>query len=161
MTHPGGAQQMTDAFRVALNTLAADVAREANASPQDILEITIVGNPIIHHLVLGIDPVELGGAPFALAVDQALTLRAADLGIALHPNARVYSLPWIAGHVGAGAAGMILAERPDLSDALTLLVDVGTNAEIVLGDRRRILACSSPTGPAFEGAQTSGGPRAG
>src|ERR1700728_2063998 len=160
MMNPGGAALMTAAVREALSGLAADVARQAGISHEDILEATLVGNPIMHHLVLGIDPVELGGAPFALAVDQALTLRAADLGIALHPNARVYSLPCIAGHVGADAAGMILAERPDLSDALTLLVDVGTNAEIVLGDRRRILACSSPTGPAFEGAQISCGQRA-
>ncbi|HSY08064.1 MAG TPA: ASKHA domain-containing protein [Steroidobacteraceae bacterium] len=160
MMNPGGAAQMTAAVRAALTALAADVARAAHIAPADILEMTFVGNPIMHHLVLGIDPVELGGAPFALAVDQALSLRAADLDIALHPNARVYSLPCIAGHVGADAAGMILAERPDLSDALTLLVDVGTNAEIILGDRRRILACSSPTGPAFEGAQISCGQRA-
>src|SRR3569832_268377 len=69
-------------------------------------------------------------------------------------------LPCIAGHVGADAAGMFLAERPDLSDELTLLFDVGTNAEIVLGNRQRLLACSSPTGPAFEGAQISSGQRA-
>jgi uncharacterized 2Fe-2S/4Fe-4S cluster protein (DUF4445 family) len=160
MMHPGGAQQMTEAVRVALNTLAADVAREANASPQDILEITIVGNPIMHHLVLGIDPVELGGAPFALATDEAITVTATEIGLTLHPNARTYFLPCIAGHVGADAAGMILAERPDLGDELTLLVDVGTNAEIVLGNRQRLLACSSPTGPAFEGAQISSGQRA-
>jgi uncharacterized 2Fe-2S/4Fe-4S cluster protein (DUF4445 family) len=160
MMNPGGAAQMTAAVRAALSSLAAEVARAAHIAPEDILEMTFVGNPIMHHLVLGIDPVELGGAPFALAVDQALNLRAADIGIALHPNARVYSLPCIAGHVGADAAGMILAERPDLLDELTLLVDVGTNAEIVLGDRRRILACSSPTGPAFEGAQISCGQRA-
>jgi uncharacterized 2Fe-2S/4Fe-4S cluster protein (DUF4445 family) len=160
MMHPGGAQQMTDAVRVALNTLAADVAREAKASPQDILEITIVGNPIMHHLVLGIDPVELGGAPFALATDEAITVAATEIGLSLHPNARAYFLPCIAGHVGADAAGMILAERPDLGDELTLLVDVGTNAEIVLGNRQRLLACSSPTGPAFEGAQISSGQRA-
>jgi uncharacterized 2Fe-2S/4Fe-4S cluster protein (DUF4445 family) len=160
MMHPGGAQQMTEAVRVALNTLAAEVAREANASPQDILEITIVGNPIMHHLVLGIDPVELGGAPFALATDEAITVTATEIGLTLHPNARTYFLPCIAGHVGADAAGMILAERPDLSDELTLLVDVGTNAEIVLGNRQRLLACSSPTGPAFEGAQISSGQRA-
>jgi uncharacterized 2Fe-2S/4Fe-4S cluster protein (DUF4445 family) len=110
--------------------------------------------------VLGIDPVELGGAPFALAVDSSLTLKAADLEIAIHPNARIYTLPCIAGHVGADAAGMILAERPDLREELTLLVDVGTNAEIVLGNRTRMLACSSPTGPAFEGAQISCGQRA-
>jgi uncharacterized 2Fe-2S/4Fe-4S cluster protein (DUF4445 family) len=160
MMHPGGAQQMTEAVRGALNILAADVAREATASPQEILEVTLVGNPIMLHLLLGIDPVELGGAPFALATDETVTVRAEEIGLALHPNARIYVLPCIAGHVGADAAGMILAERPDLGDELTLLVDVGTNAEIVLGNRHRLLACSSPTGPAFEGAQISCGQRA-
>jgi uncharacterized 2Fe-2S/4Fe-4S cluster protein (DUF4445 family) len=160
MMHPGGAEQMTEAVRGALNTLAADVARAAKVPLADILELTIVGNPIMHHLLLGIDPVELGGAPFALASDSALGLHASELGLALHPGARVYTLPCIAGHVGADTAGMILAERPDLSDKLTLLIDVGTNAEIVLGNRERLLACSSPTGPAFEGAQISSGQRA-
>jgi uncharacterized 2Fe-2S/4Fe-4S cluster protein (DUF4445 family) len=160
MMHPGGAQQMTDAVRGALNQLAAEVAREAQVSVSDILEMTVVGNPIMHHLLLGIDPVELGGAPFALATDSPLGLHATQLGLTLHPGARVYTLPCIAGHVGADAAGMILAERPDTRDELTLLVDVGTNAEIVLGNRQRLLACSSPTGPAFEGAQISCGQRA-
>lgn len=160
MMHPGGAQQMTEAVRGALNALAAEVACEAKVEVFDILELTMVGNPIMHHLLLGIDPVELGGAPFALATDSPLGLKASELGLTLHPGARVYTLPCIAGHVGADAAGMILAERPDLSDKLTLLVDVGTNAEIVLGNRQRLLACSSPTGPAFEGAQISCGQRA-
>ncbi len=160
MMHPGGAQQMTEAVRGALNALAAGVAHEAEVEVSDILELTMVGNPIMHHLLLGIDPVELGGAPFALATDSPLGLKAAELGLTLHPGARVYTLPCIAGHVGADTAGMILAERPDLSDKLTLLVDVGTNAEIVLGNRQRLLACSSPTGPAFEGAQISCGQRA-
>ncbi|HET9329694.1 MAG TPA: ASKHA domain-containing protein [Steroidobacteraceae bacterium] len=160
MMHPGGAQQMTEAVRGALDALAAEVAREAKVEVSDILELTMVGNPIMHHLLLGIDPVELGGAPFALATDSPLGLKASELGLTLHPGARVYTLPCIAGHVGADTAGMILAERPDLSDKLTLLVDVGTNAEIVLGNRQRLLACSSPTGPAFEGAQISCGQRA-
>jgi uncharacterized 2Fe-2S/4Fe-4S cluster protein (DUF4445 family) len=160
MMHPGGAQQMTEAVRGALNDLAAEVAREAQIDVADILELTVVGNPIMHHLLLGIDPTELGGAPFALATDSALNLHARELGLALHPGARVYTLPCIAGHVGADTAGMLLAERPDLSDKLTLLVDVGTNAEIVLGNSERLLACSSPTGPAFEGAQISCGQRA-
>jgi uncharacterized 2Fe-2S/4Fe-4S cluster protein (DUF4445 family) len=160
MMHPGGAAQMTQAVRTALNTLAADVAREANVPLSDVLEVTLVGNPIMHHLFLGIDPVELGGAPFALATDQALIFWASEIGLALHPCARIYTLPCIAGHVGADAAGMVLAERPDLSEKLTLLVDVGTNAEIILGNRERLLACSSPTGPAFEGAQISCGQRA-
>jgi len=160
MMHPGGAAQMTEAVRGALNGLTAEVAREAKIATSDILEITIVGNPIMHHLVLGLDPVELGGAPFALTTDEALTLRASEIGLTLHPGARLYTLPCIAGHVGADSAGVILAERPDLSEKLTLLVDVGTNAEIVLGNKDRLLACSSPTGPAFEGAQISSGQRA-
>ena len=160
MMNPGGAAQMTDAVRSALSELAAEVARSAGVTPQDILDVTLVGNPIMHHLVLGIDPTELGGAPFALAIDQSLTLPASAIELAVHPNARVYVLPCIAGHVGADTAGMLLAERPDLAAEVTLLVDVGTNAEIVLGNHERLLACSSPTGPAFEGAQISCGQRA-
>jgi uncharacterized 2Fe-2S/4Fe-4S cluster protein (DUF4445 family) len=160
MMNPGGAALMTAAVREALCALAADVARQAGISHEDILEATLVGNPIMHHLLLGIDPVELGGAPFALAVDHSLTLRANVIDFKLNRNARIYVLPCIAGHVGADAAGMVLSERPDLSEDMTLLVDVGTNAEIVLGNSRRLVACSSPTGPAFEGAQISCGQRA-
>jgi uncharacterized 2Fe-2S/4Fe-4S cluster protein (DUF4445 family) len=160
MMNPGGAAKMTSAVRQALSELALDVARQAGLERDDILEATLVGNPIMHHLVLGIDPVELGGAPFALALDSAVTLTATELGVAFNPNARIYVLPCIAGHVGADCAGVILAERPDEQDDMTLIVDVGTNAEIVLGNRQRILACSSPTGPAFEGAQISCGQRA-
>jgi uncharacterized 2Fe-2S/4Fe-4S cluster protein (DUF4445 family) len=160
MMNPGGAALMTAAVREALNGLALDVSRSAGVSPEDILEATLVGNPIMHHLLLGIDPVELGGAPFALATDTSLTLRANVIDLKLHRNARVYVLPCIAGHVGADAAGMVLAERPDLAPEMTLLVDVGTNAEIVLGNTTRLVACSSPTGPAFEGAQISCGQRA-
>ncbi len=160
MMHPEGAQQMTVAVRGALNDLIADVARAAQVTSGEILEAAFVGNPIMHHLLLGIDPVELGGAPFALCTDGAVTVTASQLDLNLHRNARIYVLPCIAGHVGADTAGVILAERPDLRSELTLLVDVGTNAEIVLGNRERLLACSSPTGPAFEGAQISGGQRA-
>src|ERR1700674_5679638 len=160
MMNPGGAALMTGVVREALCGLAVDVARQAGISHEDILEATLVGNPVMHHLLLGIDPVELGGAPFALAVDHSLTLRANVIDLKLNRNARIYVLPCIAGHVGADAAGMVLSERPDLADEMTLLVDVGTNAEIVLGNSRRLLACSSPTGPAFEGAQISCGQRA-
>jgi uncharacterized 2Fe-2S/4Fe-4S cluster protein (DUF4445 family) len=160
MMNPGGEKEMTTAVRAALNALALDVSQQAGIEPQDILEATFVGNPIMHHLLLGINPVELGGAPFALATDRAITLWAVEIDFAIHRNARIYVLPCIAGHVGADTAGVILAERPDLSDKITLLVDVGTNAEIVLGNNQRLLACSSPTGPAFEGAQISCGQRA-
>jgi uncharacterized 2Fe-2S/4Fe-4S cluster protein (DUF4445 family) len=160
MMNPGGEKEMTIAVREALNTLAAEVSTIAGITPQDILEATFVGNPIMHHLLLGIDPTELGGAPFALATDRAITLWAVEIDFAIHRNARIYVLPCIAGHVGADTAGVLLAERPDLTDKMTLVVDVGTNAEIVLGNNQRLLACSSPTGPAFEGAQISCGQRA-
>jgi uncharacterized 2Fe-2S/4Fe-4S cluster protein (DUF4445 family) len=161
MLHEGGAAEMTRAVRSALAKLASGLASDARVATRDVLEVTLVGNPIMHHLVLGIDPVPLGSAPFALATDQAVRTTAAELGIRAHPGARAYLLPCIAGHVGADTAGVILAEQPHRdAEAVRLVVDVGTNAEIVLGNRDRLLAASSPTGPAFEGAQISAGQRA-
>ena len=160
MMHPEGAQEMTSAIRVALNDLFKNVAKQVKAKVEDILEITLVANPIMHHLLLGINPVELGGAPFALATDTAVEMPARELDLQINHGGRIYILPCIAGHVGADTAGVILSEEPQQQKAMTLLVDVGTNAEIVLGDKNRLLACSSPTGPAFEGAQISAGQRA-
>jgi uncharacterized 2Fe-2S/4Fe-4S cluster protein (DUF4445 family) len=160
MMNPGGDEELTTAVRAALNDLIATLADEAGIDREDILEVTLVGNPIMHHLVLGIDPTELGGAPFALAVDRSLDIRADDMGLRIHPDGHVYVLPCIAGHVGADTAGVLLSEGPHLRDEVSLIVDVGTNAEIVLGNRNRLLAASSPTGPAFEGAQISAGQRA-
>ncbi len=160
MLHEGGAGEMTRVVREAVASLVTGLASRADVPREDILELTIVGNPIMHHLLLGIDPTPLGSAPFALATDGAVRIKASELEIAAHPGARVYLLPCIAGHVGADAAGVILSETPYLADEVTLIVDVGTNAEIVLGSRDRLLAASSPTGPAFEGAQISGGQRA-
>jgi uncharacterized 2Fe-2S/4Fe-4S cluster protein (DUF4445 family) len=160
MMNPGGEGELTAAVREALDALVAEVAEVAGIDRDHILEAAVVGNPIMHHLLLGIDPRPLGEAPFALAVQWAVTAPAAELGLGIHPGARAYVLPCIAGHVGADSAGMILSEGPHLGDEVTLLVDVGTNAEIVLGNRERLLAASSPTGPAFEGAQISCGQRA-
>ncbi|MCY3606695.1 MAG: ASKHA domain-containing protein [Gammaproteobacteria bacterium] len=160
MMHAEGAAELTQAVRQGVNDLIGDVCSRGGIDAADVVELTIVGNPIMHHLFLGLDPRELGGAPFALAVDTALDLKARDIGIGIHPGANVYVLPCIAGHVGADAAGMVLAEEPHLLEEVSLVVDVGTNAEIVLGNRDRLLACSSPTGPAFEGAQISAGQRA-
>jgi uncharacterized 2Fe-2S/4Fe-4S cluster protein (DUF4445 family) len=160
MMHPEGAAQMTRVVRAALAKLVAGLATQAGVPEREILEIAVVGNPIMHHLLLGIDPVPLGSAPFALATDRAVRTTAAEIGVKAHPGARVYVLPCIAGHVGADTAGVILAEEPHRAAGIRLVVDVGTNAEIVLGDGHRLLAASSPTGPAFEGAQISGGQRA-
>ena len=160
MMNPGGEGELTLSVRAAMDGLIGELAGEAGVERGEMFEATIVGNPIMHHLFLRLDPTELGGAPFALTLDGGFDARANELGLAIAPGAFVYALPCIAGHVGADAAGMTLAEGPYLRDELTLLVDVGTNAEIVLGNRDRLLACSSPTGPAFEGAQISCGQRA-
>ena len=160
MMHPDGVVQMADSVRSAICTLVDEVCLEAEVDAHDILDSTFVGNPVMHHLLLGLSPVELGVAPFALATDESVRLRASELDLSFHPGARAYTLPCIAGHVGADAAAMVLSEAPYLRDEVTLLVDVGTNAEIILGNRSRLLAASSPTGPAFEGAQISCGQRA-
>ena len=161
MMNPGGEKELTAAVRGALADLAKALAEEASISPDLIVEATIVCNPVMHHLLLGIDPTELGQAPFALALSEALSLPAGDLDLTtINTRARTYILPCIAGHVGADAAAVSLATAPEMSDELMLVIDVGTNAEILLGDKSRVLACSSPTGPAFEGAQISSGQRA-
>ncbi len=160
MMNAGGADEMTKAVREGMRALFTQIAAEAEIDKELIVDAVFVCNPVMHHLLLGIDPFELGQAPFALATNNAIRLRADDLELNIHPSARVYLLPCIAGHVGADAAAVALSEAPDKSDDLVLVVDVGTNAEILLGNREKVLACSSPTGPAFEGAQISSGQRA-
>lgn len=162
MMNPGGDRQLTEAVRGALDELIGELveaAGAAGAARDRVLEVVLVGNPIMHHIVLGIDPTPLGQAPFTLATNAAVVAPAAALDLDL-PHGRAYVGPCIAGHVGADTAGAILAEGPHRGERMQLLVDVGTNAEIVLGDRSRQFAASSPTGPAFEGAQISSGQRA-
>ena len=122
------------------------ISGESMVPPDCIMEAVFVANPVMHHLLLGIDPVELGQAPFALATSRAMTLWAKEIEIAMHPDARIYMLPCIAGHVGSDCAAVALSEAPNRSDDLVLIVDVGTNAELLLGNREKVLACSSPTG---------------
>jgi uncharacterized 2Fe-2S/4Fe-4S cluster protein (DUF4445 family) len=161
MMNEGGDVEMTSAVRTSISQLASSISAEAGIDPRAIYEVVFVCNPVMHHLLLGIDPVELGQAPFALAASESLSLDGADLDIStINPAARAYILPCIAGHVGADAAAVALSEEPNKSNDMVLIVDVGTNAEILLGNTARVLACSSPTGPAFEGAQISSGQRA-
>jgi uncharacterized 2Fe-2S/4Fe-4S cluster protein (DUF4445 family) len=160
MMNPDGRDAMTKAVRQAVNELTVQVCQESGVDPNDILDAVFVANPIMHHLFLGIDPTELGQAPFALAVSGAVHTWSREIDLAINHGARVYLLPCIAGHVGADAAGATLSEGPHRQDKMMLLVDVGTNAEIVLGNRDRVVAASSPTGPAFEGAEISCGQRA-
>ena len=161
MLNEGGSIEMTNAVREAISTLFLQAAEQAEINLDSILEVVLVCNPVMHHLLLGIDPIELGQAPFALATASSIEIRAHEIEInSLNKYANVYILPCVAGHVGADAAAVILTVEPQLSNDKVLIIDVGTNAEIIFGDQSRVLACSSPTGPAFEGAQISAGQRA-
>ena len=152
---------MTTVVREAINSLAKQLIKDAEIEKNALVEVVFVCNPVMHHLLLGIDPVELGQAPFALASSNAMTVRTSELDLTeMNPSGMCYILPCIAGHVGADAAAVALSEEPNKSNDLVLVVDVGTNAEILLGNKSKVLACSSPTGPAFEGAQISSGQRA-
>ena len=160
MMNSRGEEDLTKAVREGIQKLINYATKKVKIEISDVLEIVFVGNPVMHHLFLGINPIELGGAPFALSIDDTFECLAKELDLSLSQGTRVFSLPCIAGHVGADAASATLAEKPHKKSEISLIVDVGTNAEIILGNNQRILAASSPTGPAFEGAQISCGQRA-
>ena len=159
MMNPGGEAKLTAAVRGAIDELVGELCEQAGVARGQVHDLVVVGNPIMHHLVLGLDPTPLGAAPFTLATATAVRGIATEIEIGL-PCAALYVGPCIAGHVGADAAAATLAEGPHRVATPMLVVDVGTNAEIVLGDGHRVFAASSPTGPAFEGAQISCGQRA-
>lgn len=160
MEHRDGLTTLHTAVIAALNTLVVEATRTAGLAPDDVLDFVVVGNTIMHHLFLGIDPLELGGAPFAPAIKQAVTIKARDLGLQAGRGAYVFVPPVEAGYVGSDNVAALVAQEPQRSAAMTLLIDVGTNGEMVLGNHTRLLSASSPTGPAFEGAQVRNGMRA-
>lgn len=159
-THQDGLATMQKAIVSELNKLAGRASLAAGIKIRDIYEVVLVGNTVMHHILLGIQPVELGRAPFSLATHDAIDVKARELGLRLHPAANAHILPLEAGHVGADNVGVLLAELPHRQDAQMLIIDIGTNGEILLGNRERVLSASSPTGPAFEGAQITHGMRA-
>jgi len=160
MLNPGSEEKLTKTVRESIKELITKACKKVQIDPNHILEATVVGNPVMHHLFLGFDPVPLGVAPFKLKTSDSVTESSKDLGLGINDNASVYVLPCLAGHVGADAAAVILTEKPYQQDAYSLIVDVGTNAEIIVGNKDKVLAASSPTGPAFEGAQINSGQRA-
>lgn len=160
MMNPDGRTALTSAVRDAINEMTGQLLAEAGREREFLLDAVFVANPVMHHLFLGLDPTPLGQAPFNPATSSSVHCRASEIGIALGEGARVYLLPIIAGHVGADAAAVVLAQQPRRSPDPVLIVDVGTNAEIVLWDGHRLFAASSPTGPALEGAEISSGQRA-
>jgi uncharacterized 2Fe-2S/4Fe-4S cluster protein (DUF4445 family) len=159
---PDGLATLHGAIIAALNELAAQAAADAGITTDAITDIVLVGNTVMHHILLNVPPRELGQSPFGPAISDAVDIKARDLGLKLAPGAQAHVLPVEAGHVGADNVGVILAEEPDKapSDEVWLIVDVGTNGELLLGNRDQLFSASSPTGPAFEGAQIRHGMRA-
>ncbi|MBX2998284.1 MAG: DUF4445 domain-containing protein [Caldilineaceae bacterium] len=160
MVNADGTERMQRAIIDGLNELIAQATAEAGITPADVVEMVVVGNTTMHHLILGINPQELGGAPFSLAIHNAVDVKSRDLGILIARGGNVHVPPCEAGHVGADNVGVLVAEAPYQQDQQMLILDIGTNGEILLGNRERMLSASSPTGPAFEGAQIVHGMRA-
>jgi len=186
MTHRGGLEQMNKAIVDGINGIVKEVSADAGIKGTDILDMTIVGNTCMHHLYLNIDPKNIGRPPFAPALNHSVDIKARDwglkilpeaesveageevkkttqarsVGIKIAPGAYVHALPVEAGFVGADNVGVLIAETPYFQDSTVLIIDIGTNGELVLGNRQRLLSASCATGPAFEGAEIRFGMRA-
>ena len=160
MMNKGGDEKLTTAVRTKITEMLHEACENLEIEWDKLLEVVLVGNPIMHHIFFGISPVELGQAPFTLSIRSWLDVDAKDLDFDLHPKTRLSFLPLIAGHVGADTAAAYLSQMDTMHSETTLLVDIGTNAEIMLAKEGQVYATSSPTGPAFEGAEISSGVRA-
>ncbi|MCE7985116.1 MAG: DUF4445 domain-containing protein [Caldilinea sp. CFX5] len=160
MMHEDGTARMQGVIIDGLNGLVTELCSATGIQPTDVVEMVMVGNTTMHHLLLGVNPRELGGAPFSLVTHSAVDVKARDLGLPIAPGANIHIPPCEAGHVGADNVGVLVAEAPYNQEQNWLILDIGTNGEILLGNRERMLSASSPTGPAFEGAQISHGMRA-
>ncbi|MCD8014593.1 MAG: ASKHA domain-containing protein [Lachnospiraceae bacterium] len=150
---------LSGCIRTCINELLQTLAADAGVHPADIFQISVAGNTCMHHLFLGISPGSLVHAPYTSALSESLTLCAADFGLAVHPRAELLVLPVIAGYVGADTCACLMALRPDRKEEITLLIDIGTNGEMVLGNQDRLVTCSTAAGPAFEGAKIDCGMR--
>ena len=161
VAHPeNGLEKMRSLIVDGLNQLVREAAKENGLSPEDILDLVVVGNTAMHHLLLGISPEYMGVSPFTPAIHRSVDLKARDLGIKVHPSAYVHVLPVEAGFVGADNVGVLIAEEPYLQDERVLIIDVGTNGELVMGNRQLLISSSCATGPALEGAHVKFGMRA-
>ena len=165
---PEGLRRLSDAVVDGLNTLIEEAVSEASRhtdraiSPADIEDVAVCGNTCMQHLLLQLDPEPLGSIPFSPVHHSGLNLKAREIGLRVNPLANVYILPNIAGFVGGDNVGVILVEEPQNSDDTVLIIDIGTNGELVIGNRQRNIcsSCSCATGPALEGAQIEFGVRA-
>lgn len=154
-----GGQEMQAVIHRALNQLIAQACKDAGIKKEEILQVSVVGNTCMHHLFLGISPDSLVHAPYLPAVKDGMILEAADQDIHIGLGGKLLMLPNIAGFVGADTVGCMLSVAFDQLDPITLMIDIGTNGELVMGNRDRMVATSTAAGPAFEGAKIECGMR--
>ncbi len=152
-----GVHQLQQALVGGLNRLIAELCRHAGANCRDVVLLTAVGNTVMLHTLLGVSAISIANAPFVPVFSEQVTACAKDLGIEIHPAGRVVLLPCVSGYVGADIVADLLVCGLAEEEEFGLLIDVGTNGEIVLGNRSRLLACSAAAGPTFEGANLSCG----
>ena len=154
-----GVEALSSCIQTAIDELLHKLAKKKKIQPEEIYQVSIVGNTCMHHLFLEISPGSLVHAPYNPAFSERLTLKAKEYGLHIHPQAQLLMLPDIAGYVGADTCGCLLALRQDLKDEISLMIDIGTNGEMVLGNKEKMAACSTAAGPAFEGAKIECGMR--
>lgn len=150
---------LSSCIQRAVDEMLGELAGEARIQTTDIFQVCIVGNTCMHHLFLGISPASLVHAPYNPALSRGMILRAAEFNLHIHPKAELIMLPDIAGYVGADTCGCILSLRQDKKEKISLMIDIGTNGEMVLGNKDRLVCCSTAAGPAFEGAKIECGMR--
>jgi uncharacterized 2Fe-2S/4Fe-4S cluster protein (DUF4445 family) len=160
MNGPDAIHELQHAVVSTMNTILAELYRDAGVSPMQTYEAVVVGNMTMLHLLLGVDPTPLSMSPFTPAFMDQLTVDASELGLHIHPHGYVQTLPALGAYVGADIVAGVLATGLVREDKLRVFVDVGTNGEIVLGSAQRALATAAPAGPAFEGSQIKCGMRA-
>jgi len=160
MVNKGGLELMNQAIIKGINELAGRAAAQAQIKRRDIVDMTVVGNTCMHHLLLNIAPQYIGRSPFPPAIHHSLNIKARDLGFKISPGAYVHVLPLEAGFVGADNVAVLITEAPYQQDSMELVIDIGTNGELIMGNRQRLISCSCATGPAFEGAEIKHGMRA-
>jgi uncharacterized 2Fe-2S/4Fe-4S cluster protein (DUF4445 family) len=155
-----GLKELQDTIIEGLNTIIENACKKMSIVPEDISEMTLVGNTAMHHILLGINPEYMGVAPFAPALHKSSDIKAERFGLKILPSGNIHILPIEAGFVGADNMGCLIADTPHRRKEMTLLIDIGTNGELVFGNREKLISCSCATGPALEGAQIAFGIRA-
>jgi uncharacterized 2Fe-2S/4Fe-4S cluster protein (DUF4445 family) len=160
MTTEGGLAELSARISHSLNSLTESLLAEGGVAATDVYEAVLAGNATMLHLALGIDPEAIGIEPFIPTIEEPVDLAAAEMGLGIHPQGRIHCLPHLGAYVGADLVAGLLATGLARDEGVRLLVDVGTNGEIILGSQERTVATAAPAGPAFEGAQIQHGMRA-